>query len=100
MIAADGRLRRGDVRIDVRVLRVHDTGERGDQQATLAAFKGPALVLMGVGDRLCPRDRHQLMHDLMPQSRFAVIADAGHLPTLEQPAPTAAELIHWLNQPL
>ena len=73
---------------------------RGDQQATLAAFKGPALVLMGVGDRLCPRDRHQLMHDLMPQSRFAVIADAGHLPTLEQPAQTAAELIHWLNQPL
>ena len=74
--------------------------DRRDQQRTLAAFTGPALVLMGVDDRLCPQDRHHLMHDLMPQSRFAVIAQAGHLPTLEQPAQTCFELIRWLNQPL
>ena len=74
--------------------------DRPDQQATLAAFKGPALVLMGEGDRLCPRDRHDLMHKLMPQSRLAIIEGAGHLPTLEQPAQTAAELLRWLDQPL
>jgi pimeloyl-ACP methyl ester carboxylesterase len=72
---------------------------RPDQTATLAAFKGPALVLMGEGDRLCPRDRHDLMHALMPQSRLAIISNAGHLPTLEQPALTAAELSCWLAQP-
>ena len=55
--------------------------DRPDQQATLAAFRGPALVLMGEDDRLCPRDRHELMHALMPQSRLAIIAGAGHLPT-------------------
>ena len=73
--------------------------DRPDQTRTLAAFTGPALVLMGEGDRLCPRDRHQLMHDLMPRSRLAIIPGAGHLPTLEQPARTIAELDRWLAQP-
>lgn len=72
--------------------------DRPDQTATLAAFGGPALVLMGRDDRLCPLDRHRLMHGLMPQSRLAIIPDAGHLPTLEQPDATAAELIRWLSQ--
>lgn len=72
--------------------------DRPDQQAALKSFKGPALVLMGEEDRLCPYDRHFLMHQLMPQSRLAVIKGAGHLPTLEKPAETAAEIIRWLGQ--
>lgn len=70
--------------------------DRPDRQATLAAFAGPALVLTGEHDRLCPRDRHELMAALMPQARLAVIAGAGHLPTLEAPAATAVELARWL----
>lgn len=70
---------------------------RPDQQATLAAFRGPALVLMGEDDRLCPHHRHALMHDLIPGSRLEVIAGAGHLPTLEQPETTTAALIRWLE---
>ena len=69
---------------------------RPDQRATLAAFRGPALVLMGAEDRLCPRDRHELMHALMPQSRLVVVDRAGHLPTLERPAETTAALMEWL----
>lgn len=72
--------------------------DRPDQQVTLAAFKGPALVLMGAGDKLCPRDRHDLMHALMPQSQLAIIEGAGHLPTLEQPSRTFDELIRWLDR--
>lgn len=70
--------------------------DRSDQQATLAAFKGPALVLMGAEDRLCPLDRHQLMHQLIPQSRLHIIANAAHLPPLEQPEATARALRDWL----
>jgi pimeloyl-ACP methyl ester carboxylesterase len=70
--------------------------DRPDQQATLAAFKGPALVLMGAEDKLCPLDRHQLMHDLIPQSRLHIIAQAAHLPPLEQPDATARALRDWL----
>ncbi len=71
---------------------------RTDQTATLRAFTGPALVLMGEHDIPCPRSRHDLMHALMPQSRLAIIADAGHLPTLEQPRATTAELHRWLEE--
>lgn len=71
--------------------------DRPDQQATLAAFSGPALVLMGAEDRLCPLDRHQLMHALMPHSDLVIVPGAGHLPTLEQPLATATALRRWLE---
>lgn len=72
--------------------------DRPDQQAGLAAYRGPALVLMGAQDRLCPRDRHERMHALLTGSRFAVIENAGHLPPLEQPAATRDALLAWLTQ--
>lgn len=71
--------------------------DRADRQATLAAFEGPALVLMGAEDRLCPRERHDLMHALMPQSRLVIVDGAGHLPPLEQPVETTAALRRWLE---
>jgi pimeloyl-ACP methyl ester carboxylesterase len=71
--------------------------DRQDRTATLAAFARPALVLMGMSDRLCPRDRHDLMHRLMLKSALCVVEGAGHLPTLEQPAATATALSQWLE---
>ena len=71
---------------------------RPDQQNTLAAFKGPALVLMGENDLLCPRPRHDLMHQLMPQSRLVIIKFAAHLPTLEQPSQTIEALRGLLEE--
>jgi pimeloyl-ACP methyl ester carboxylesterase len=70
---------------------------RPNQQETLQAYRGPSLILMGAEDRLCPRDRHELMHRLIPHSRLVVIEGAGHLPTLEQPGPTTKALVTWLN---
>lgn len=70
---------------------------RPDQTATLAAFRGPALVLMGEEDIPCPRSRHDLMHGLMPQSRLVVIPGAGHLPPLEKPVETLVALRRWLE---
>lgn len=72
--------------------------DRPDQCDTLARFTGPALVLMGELDRPCPRDRHELMHRLMPQSNFVIVPDAGHLPPLEQPVATTKALKTWLDQ--
>ena len=70
---------------------------RPDQQETLRAWRGPTLILMGAEDRLCPRDRHELMHALIHGSRLAIIEHAGHLPTLERPEETTAELLRWLE---
>lgn len=71
---------------------------RPDQTATLRAFRGPALVLMGQEDRLCPRDRHDLMAGLMPQARLVVVEGAGHLPPLERPEAVTAALNDWLEE--
>jgi pimeloyl-ACP methyl ester carboxylesterase len=71
--------------------------DRPDQTETLRAYGGPALVLCGREDVLCPVARHELMHGLMPQSRLEIIESAGHLPVLEQPEQTTAALIRWLE---
>lgn len=72
--------------------------DRADRQGALAEFGGPALVLTGEDDRLCPMDRHDLMHALMPQSRLVVVKGAGHLPPLERPIETLAALRRWLEE--
>ena len=72
--------------------------DRSDQQATLAAYKGKALVLCGRHDALCPVERHELMQGLLDNSRLEIIENAGHLPTLEQPEHTTAALIRWLEE--
>lgn len=86
-----------DLGPDVFVAQSRALASRSDQTSTLAAFKGPALVLMGEHDIPCPRDRHDLMHALMPQSRLVIIPNAGHLPTLETPLETTAALRRWLE---
>jgi len=73
--------------------------DRPDQTETLKTFAGPSLVLCGREDGLCPVERHQLMHDLLPNSTLNIIEEAGHLPTLEQPDHTTAALIRWLEAP-
>jgi pimeloyl-ACP methyl ester carboxylesterase len=71
---------------------------RTDRQNTLRACTVPALVLCGRDDALCPVERHEVMHGLMPGSTLTIIEDAGHLPTLEQPLETTAALRRWLEE--
>ncbi|MCY4140841.1 MAG: alpha/beta fold hydrolase [Rhodobacteraceae bacterium] len=75
----------------------HAIRHRPDQCGTLREIAVPSLVLCGEEDRLCPVERHELMHDLITGSRLAIIAGAGHMPTLEQPEKTNEELRHWLR---
>ena len=71
--------------------------DRFDQKNTLRSYKGPALVLCGKHDVLCPLERHELMHTLLENSKLEIIEDAGHLPTLEQPKITTMALASWLE---
>lgn len=73
---------------------------RKDQQATLRRIKQPALVLCGETDALLPLKRHEFMAELIPYAQLRVIADAGHMPTLEQPTATTEALREWMKQPL
>ncbi|WP_405109808.1 alpha/beta fold hydrolase [Phaeobacter sp. BS52] len=71
--------------------------DRPDQCETLRQFDRPTLVLCGRDDALCPPHRHELMHELLPQSHLEILDGAGHLPTLETPDQTTAALRRWLE---
>jgi len=70
---------------------------RPDQQETLTSVVCPTLILVGAEDRLCPPDRHELMHRLISGSALKIIDGAGHLPTLEQPDAVTAAFKTWLD---
>jgi len=72
---------------------------RPDQQGTLRKSKTPTLVVCGEHDALCPVRRHEFMAHLMPNARLEIIADAGHLPTLERPDEVTGLLRRWLSSP-
>lgn len=85
---------------DVFVSQSRALQRRPDQQTTLRQCRSPALILCGEQDALCPVKRHEFMAELMPDSRLEVIADAGHLPVLEQPERVNSILLDWLDSPL
>ncbi|WP_420586678.1 alpha/beta fold hydrolase [Ruegeria sp.] len=73
---------------------------RPDQQAELRQIKVQSLVLCGAHDTLTPVRRHSFMADLIPNAELKVIADAGHLPTLETPEIVNGALADWLSTPV
>lgn len=70
---------------------------RPDQCETLRRAAVKALVMCGAEDRLCPPERHALIHSLLAGSDYEVIDNAGHLITLEQPGIVNAALKRWLE---
>lgn len=58
---------------------------RPDQQKTLRKVHVPTMIIAGTSDTLVPRRRAEFLAAMMPQGCLEIIADAGHLPQLEQP---------------
>ncbi|HLQ20066.1 MAG TPA: alpha/beta hydrolase [Tabrizicola sp.] len=58
---------------------------RPDQQKTLRKVHVPTMIIAGESDTLVPRRRAEFLAAMMPQGCLEIIADAGHLPQLEQP---------------
>ena len=57
----------------------------------------PALCLVGDQDGSTPPDLVRSMADMIPVSRFEVIADAGHIPCIEQPTDLVARIRSFLG---
>lgn len=55
----------------------------------------PTLVLVGADDQVCPIDRHEEIADRIPGASLTVVANCGHISTLERPdaVNTALELL-------
>jgi pimeloyl-ACP methyl ester carboxylesterase len=71
--------------------------DRQDSTATLATISCPTLVLCGVEDGLCSPTLHSEMAALIPGATSLVIADCGHISTMEQPDQVTAALRVWLQ---
>jgi pimeloyl-ACP methyl ester carboxylesterase len=69
---------------------------RPDSRPGLTAIKSPTLVLVGDGDEATPPELAREIAGAIPGARLVVIADCGHLSTLEQPEMVTAALLDWL----
>jgi pimeloyl-ACP methyl ester carboxylesterase len=70
---------------------------RPDSRAGLAAIGCPTLVLVGDADELTPPPLSREMAAAIPGARLVVVADCGHLSTLERPDAVNAALSEWIE---
>jgi pimeloyl-ACP methyl ester carboxylesterase len=71
---------------------------RPDARPSLPAIKCPTLVLVGDGDELTPPALSQEIAAGVVGSRLVVVADCGHLSTMERPDAVNRELNNWLSE--
>ena len=103
------RSRQGDDVLRARVRRMaEETGAqvflrqqqaimtRPDARPLLAAIKCPTLVLVGDGDALTPPALSREVADGIAGSRLVIVADCGHLSTMEQPEAVNKALVEWM----
>src|SRR5499426_3285796 len=104
------RDRQGDEALRARVrLMAEETGAqvflrqqqaimtRPDARPLLPAIKCPTLVLVGDGDELTPPALAQEIAAGVAGSRLVVVADCGHLSTMERPDAVNRALVEWMT---
>jgi len=69
---------------------------RADSTPTLREIRIPTLIVCGVEDTLTPVSDSRVMNDAIPASRLEVLAGAGHLANLENPAAFQGALLTFL----
>jgi len=69
---------------------------RPDASAYLGEIACPTLLLVGRQDAWSPVSQHEDMRRLLPDSRLAIIEDAGHFAPVERPDEVAKILRDWV----
>ena len=69
---------------------------RPDSTPTLPTISVPTLIVVGDEDVLTPPKEARAMHAAIPNSRLEIIAEAGHLSSVERPAAFNAVLNEFL----
>lgn len=69
-----------------------------DLTASTAALRLPVLAMVGDADGATPPDLVRAMAASIPGARFRLIADAGHIPGVEQPAAVARLIGDFLKE--
>jgi pimeloyl-ACP methyl ester carboxylesterase len=69
---------------------------RPDMRPLLASIACPTLVLVGDGDELTPPPLSEEIAAGIAGSRLVVVADCGHLSTMERPDAVNSALVEWM----
>jgi len=72
------------------------SGQRVDSRPDLARIRVPTLVLVGDADELTPPSHAQEIAAGVHGARLVVVADCGHLSTLERPQAVTAALVDFM----
>jgi pimeloyl-ACP methyl ester carboxylesterase len=72
--------------------------QRPEAGPMLGAISCPTLVLCGREDRWSAVPQHQEMAALIPGSELCIVADCGHMSTLERPEALSLKLCEWLAE--
>jgi pimeloyl-ACP methyl ester carboxylesterase len=70
---------------------------RPDNRPFLASIRCPTLVMVGQEDALTPPELAREIADGIPGAKLEIIADCGHLSTLERPEAVSRALRTWLT---
>jgi len=68
---------------------------RPDSGPLLSRIRCPALVLCGEQDAWAPAARHREMADKISGATLSLVADCGHMCTLERPEAVTGALLAW-----
>lgn len=71
---------------------------RPDARLHLPQLTCPTLVLCGDSDQLTPPDCSREIATLIPHAELKIIADCGHMLTMERPLEVSAALLAWLDR--
>jgi pimeloyl-ACP methyl ester carboxylesterase len=71
---------------------------RPDATALLSEIRCPTFVICGKQDTWSPPQRHQQMHERIPDSELRLIDDCGHMSTMERPNEVLSILMEWLTK--
>ncbi len=70
---------------------------RRDRAGDLAAFAKPVLIVASSDDHICPPAIHRTLARDVPTAQLEIIAEAGHLSSLDQPDAVATTVVEWLT---
>jgi pimeloyl-ACP methyl ester carboxylesterase len=70
--------------------------DRHDRRPIVENFDGPILIACGRHDQLCPPQLHADLAARAPDASLVIAEHAGHLSTIDQPAPLTSAIKSWL----
>jgi pimeloyl-ACP methyl ester carboxylesterase len=70
---------------------------RPDARLHLPQLRCPVLVMCGDADALTPPERSREIAALAQQASLLMVAQCGHMLTLERPQEVSHAVLHWLN---